>query len=125
MKANYPETLNDRGEIQVESTLRVKGLANVFALGDVADFKEKGAAWAGFQGRIVAANLRALMKQGPGAALKKYKLPMADTSIVLTLGRYNGVAQLPFVVTTWPWLLRKLKSQTMGVPSARKAIGLS
>ncbi len=125
MKANYPETLNDRGEIEVEPTLRVKGLANVFALGDVADFKEKGAAWAGFQGGVVAANLRALVKQGPGATLKKYKLPMADTSIVLTLGRYNGVVQLPFAVTTWPWLLRKLKSRTMGVPWARKAVGLS
>ena len=125
LKANHPEALNDRGEIQVEPTLRVRGLANVFALGDVADFKEKGAAWAGFQGNIVAANLRALVKLGPSATLKKYKRPMADTSIVLTLGRYDGVAQLPFVVTTWPWLLRKLKSRTFGVPWARKAVGLS
>jgi hypothetical protein len=65
------------------------------------------------------------MKQGPGASVKKYKLPMAETSMVLTLGRYNGVAQLPFVLTTWPWMLRKLKSQNMGVPASRKAVGLN
>jgi apoptosis-inducing factor 2 len=125
MKSHYPAMLNAHGEIQVEPTLLVKGLANVFALGDVADFREKGAGWAAVQSKVLEGNLRALIKNGPGAALKKYKRPMAETSMILTLGRYNGVASMPFGVTAWPWLLQKFKSRTMGVPWYRRAIGLS
>jgi len=78
------------GSIEVTPQLRVKGQANVFALGDVADADLKTAGRAGRAAAVVVANIRAL---GEGAELQDYA--PSPPAIVIPLGPSGGASELP------------------------------
>lgn len=89
---SIPKT--EKGSIEVGSDLRVKGQANIFALGDINDVPEiKLGAFAVIQGKLTANNLVSLL-ENPNAPLKGYK-PHGPMGLV-TLGPKYGAVQMPF-----------------------------
>jgi NADH dehydrogenase len=86
-----------RGRVEVEDDLRVKGLADVFAIGDMAAARQGGeeralpqlAQPAIQEGRLVGDQIRRLLA-GEATAPFRYK----DKGIMATIGRRAAVAQL-------------------------------
>jgi NADH dehydrogenase len=123
MNEQFGLPLDERGRIKVDATLRVEGMANVWALGDGArvpneatpgEFDPPTCQHALRQARRLAKNL--------SGEAKPYRYRMLGQ--VATLGRYKGVAQVPgallrgfpgwFVTRTYhlyqlPLLTRKLR----------------
>ncbi len=87
-----------RGRVEVEDDLRVKGFADVFAIGDMAAARQGGeeralpqlAQPAIQEGRLVGEQIRRLLA-GEATAPFRYK----DKGIMATIGRRAAVAQLP------------------------------
>ena len=80
------------GRLVVTPELRLPGVPNVFAVGDVTALPEmKTARLAGMHAEVVAANIRSLI-EGDGG-LRTYD-PAPD-AIVLTLGPHGGVSYIP------------------------------
>ncbi|GGN65729.1 hypothetical protein GCM10010112_27410 [Actinoplanes lobatus] len=79
------------GRLPVTEHLRVTGHDRVFAVGDANDTPElKTARAAGHQGEVAAANIRALIEDGP---LTTYE-PFPD-GVILTLGPSGGAGWIP------------------------------
>lgn len=89
---------DERGFFLVDSTFRIRGLANVFAVGDCAslDGMKKAGVYAVRAGPVIDANLRAMLGDTP---LREYA-PQSDFLSLLNLG--NGEA----VGTKWGVSLR-------------------
>jgi NADH dehydrogenase FAD-containing subunit len=124
LRPHFADALDAAGHIRVEPSLRVVGVPNVFALGDVADFREKGGIWAQFQAKVCVDNLKRLLADPATARLKHYRRPLRATTMVVTLGRKNGVMDLPFGRFRAGWLARAVKARDMLVTRYRKGIGL-
>lgn len=124
LKGHFPEAVDPRGLIRVSTDLRMIGHPRMFAVGDITDLPDKGAMWAKYHAKVAIKNLKRLIASPQTSALAHYKRPMPPTTMLVTLGRNNGVMDLPFGKFRWGWLARKLKGQHMLVPGFRKAIGL-
>nr|ULF48234.1 putative AIF [Gastrodia elata] len=114
--------LDKKGQLMVDSNLRVKGRDNIFAIGDITDVPElKLGFLAEKHALVVAKNLQLLMKGAPEKKLAIYKAspPIA----MVSLGRKSGVAQLPFG-TVSGWIPGKIKSKDLFVGKTRKTLGL-
>lgn len=124
LKAHFPEALDPRGLIGVSPDLRVIGQPRIFAVGDITDLPDKGALWVQYHAKVAIKNLKRLIASPTTSALAHYKRPLPPTTMLVTLGRNNGVMELPFGTFRAGWLVRKLKGEHMLVPRYRKAIGL-
>lgn len=126
MTDHYPSSLNAAGRIRVTPDLRVAGLSDVFALGDITDLDENKMAWhiAG-QVKTAAHNIGVLLAgDARPARLKTYKAQTGNPKMAVTLGSRDGVVHLPGLgVIRWPAFARMAKSGHMLVPKYRKALG--
>ena len=87
MKPNLSATLNERNLIKVNESLRVEGLSNVFAVGDVNDRPvEKTAQNSERQAKLAVSNIRALEAQKPLTSYTSKPTPM-----VISLGKWHGI----------------------------------
>lgn len=84
--------LDEAGNVNTQPTLRVRGLNNVWAAGDVSDVENKQAMKAGSQARHVYANLQAVLT-GSEANVTSYK-PSAMPLLFVTMGKKKGTGQL-------------------------------
>ncbi|KAH0465083.1 hypothetical protein IEQ34_005186 [Dendrobium chrysotoxum] len=116
------QSLDNKGQLMVDANLRVKGSDNIFAIGDITDVPEvKQGFLAEKHAAVAAKNLQLLIKGAPENKLATYK---ASPPIALvSLGRKEGVAQLPFA-TLFGCLPGKIKSKDLFVGKTRKALGL-
>lgn len=117
------DLLTEDGRIPVDAHLRVKGMQNVFALGDVTDLKEvKKAIYINGHVRTAARNIRSALSGRPPKAT--YKAQTGNDIMVVTLGRQGGVAHLPGLGTIRAnWMVRMAKAGDMLVGMYRKKVG--
>uniref|UniRef100_UPI0040566375 FAD-dependent oxidoreductase n=1 Tax=Candidatus Electrothrix sp. TaxID=2170559 RepID=UPI0040566375 len=93
--------LTSTGAIDVESTLQVKGMPNIFAAGDVCSTdEEKTANYADYAGMVAAANVKMLAKGKEQKELMKFPAGIFKGAEILpfvsgaTLGKSSGVMQM-------------------------------
>lgn len=85
---------NDKEAIKVDSTLRVIGKNDIFAIGDITDVPEmKLGSFAIKQAKLTAKNINNLVNN-PEAKLKTYK--PGKTISMIPIGKKLGVVELPF-----------------------------
>ena len=125
LQAHFPDALDERGLIKVSADLRVLDQSRIFAVGDITDLPDKGALWVKYHAKVAIKNLQRLIASPGTLKLAHYKRPMPRTTMLVTLGRRNGVMDLPFGKSRAGWLVRKLKAEHMLVPGYRKEIGLA
>jgi len=116
--------LDGEGRLKVDANLRVEGKSNIFAIGDIANTKEiKQGFLAGKQAGVVVENIKKLCKDPASPKLSVYT-PLAAPFGIVSLGRVQAVAQLPFA-TILGRLPGMLKSKDLFVGKTRKELGLS
>lgn len=117
------EQLSPENRIPVDRHLRVKGMENVFALGDITALNEvKKAIYVIDHLKTVTKNIRSLLAgKSPQAS---YKAQTGNDIMVVTLGRQGGVGHIPVLGTiTAGWLIRLIKAKDMLVDMYRKKVG--
>ncbi|KAJ4816145.1 FAD/NAD(P)-binding oxidoreductase family protein [Rhynchospora pubera] len=117
------ESLDDKGRLQVDKNLRVRGSQIVFAAGDITDVPEiKQGYLAQAHAMVIAKNIKLLIN---GSAENKLATYTANSSApaLVSLGRKGGVAQLP-CFTVSGWLPAFIKSRDLFIGKVRKEIGL-
>ncbi|KAF8641911.1 hypothetical protein HU200_067621 [Digitaria exilis] len=119
------EHTDEEGHIKVDDHLRVGGLKNVFAVGDITDVPEaKQGHLAQRQAMVVSRNLRLLVK---GGACKEEKLhrykPCPKAPITVTLGRRDALAELPFM-TLIGHIPGAVKPRDLFISRTRRMMGL-
>jgi NADH dehydrogenase FAD-containing subunit len=116
-----PEHLLDENKYLIlESSLRVKGLHNIWGVGDVgnADVKQLGPLEA--QVIVLAQNLDAALSGNSTAAWKEYT-PSTKVMMAVSLGKAAGTGQMG----GWKlpgFLIAMMKSKTLAVPDKPRAI---
>lgn len=80
------------GRLIVNNHLQIDGYENIFAIGDICDKEDKFAYLAGQQGEYVGKLIPSIHQKKTN--LKEYQ-PHTNRAIFLSLGRNNGVGQLP------------------------------
>ncbi|PZG20242.1 NAD(P)/FAD-dependent oxidoreductase [Nonomuraea aridisoli] len=91
LRGSLAAARDERGYVRVDERLRVAGHERVFAVGDIADADRKMAGFAGAQGELLAANLRALIT-GEGEQQDYERRPPV---ILVPLGPEGGAGYLP------------------------------
>jgi NADH dehydrogenase FAD-containing subunit len=113
----------DAARIAVDEHLRVAGIENVFAVGDVTSLPEpKMGLWAGKHAAVVIQNLRRLLRGDSCKAV--YRPATGSKTMLVTLGRRHGTGHLPFGDFTNSWFARQVKSRDMFIGRYRKGVGL-
>ncbi|KAG8904173.1 hypothetical protein FRB99_002121 [Tulasnella sp. 403] len=121
-----PTILTNSHTVRVLPTLRVplaNGKANVFALGDIIDWKEqKMLAKVPSHASVVVANLLASVQGKAGTS--QYKGFME--AIGLPFGPTGGITYLPLLwgITLGDWFTAFLKSKTLFVENAQKMMNM-
>ncbi|XP_062172212.1 uncharacterized protein LOC133877810 [Alnus glutinosa] len=114
--------IDTHGRLMVDENLRVKGQKNIFAIGDITDIPEiKEGFLAQKHADVAAKNLKLLMTGGNESKMATYK--PSSAMAVVSLGRRDAVAQLPFatIIGRIPgWI----KSGDLVVGRTRKQMGL-
>ncbi|CAN8255120.1 unnamed protein product, partial [Cochlearia groenlandica] len=121
-QTNLKDKLDGKGRVMVDEYLRVNGLKNVFAIGDITDIMEMKQGYIAEKHASVATNnIKLLMSGGNEKKMSSYK-PGSDIAII-SLGRKDSVAQFPFMTVSGcvPGLI---KSKDLFVGKTRKARGL-
>ncbi|KAJ7578203.1 FAD/NAD(P)-binding domain-containing protein [Mycena floridula] len=106
-------SVSENGKIKLHKTLQLKNHPDIFAMGDVADFKEQSQSMKAMgHAKIVAANIISYFN---GKPLTEYKgtFEMA----VITNGRTSGVAYVGLLwgIVMGGWFAKMIKSQTLFV----------
>lgn len=118
LQAELPDILDGKGLIKVDSYMQVQGYENLYALGDCSNLDtNKHGYVARIQGTMLA---EMLLKAAAGKKVKPYKTP--SFAIITTTGTDSGVAQMPFGVLTWNFIVN-LKQKDLGIGEIYKAIG--
>lgn len=118
LQADLSDILDGKGLIKVDSSMKVQGYENLYALGDCANLdKNKHGYLANVQGAMLA---DALLKSAKGKQIKPYKTP--SFAIITPTGTDTGVAQMPFGVTTAKFIVN-LKQKDMGISTMYKTFG--
>lgn len=116
--------LDERGNLKVDSSLKVEGFDKVFALGDIISIKgesiPKLAQTAAEQAKVVADNIEATLE---GRSLKKYKFKLKGQLISLGEGRAVGVVGNIFIKGRLVYFLRCM-AYLVKVPSFKNRISL-
>ncbi|RVW70604.1 Apoptosis-inducing factor 2 [Vitis vinifera] len=116
------DNLDGHGKLVVDDNLRVRGLKNVFAIGDITAIPEIQQGYLAQRHAVVAAkNIKMLMSGEKETKLATYK-PGSAIAIV-SLGRRDAVAQLPFA-TICGCIPGMIKSRDLFVGKTRKQMGL-
>ncbi|XP_062091725.1 uncharacterized protein LOC133797724 [Humulus lupulus] len=117
------DSLDTHGRLMVDENLRVKGHKNVFGIGDITDIKEMKQGYiAEKHAEVTAKNLKVLLNGGNESKMVKYK--GSFQAALVSLGRKEGVAELPFV-TISGCIPGKIKSGDLFVGKTRKQLGLN
>uniref|UniRef100_A0A0E0MCQ0 FAD/NAD(P)-binding domain-containing protein n=1 Tax=Oryza punctata TaxID=4537 RepID=A0A0E0MCQ0_ORYPU len=120
------EHVDGEGKVTVDEHLRVGGLRNVFAIGDITDVAEaKQGYLAQRHAMVVSRNLRLLVKGG-GESNKERKLhryKASKANITVTLGRRDALAELPFM-TVIGHLPGVIKPRDYFIARTRRMMGL-
>lgn len=109
--------------IPMDEHMRVQGMENVFAIGDITAYDEvKKAIYVIDHLKVVTKNIRAALK---GEALKAtYKAQTGNDIMLVTLGRNGGVAHFPVLgMVKANWLIRLIKGKGMLASMYIKKIG--
>ncbi|GMH12684.1 hypothetical protein Nepgr_014525 [Nepenthes gracilis] len=115
--------LDKNGRLMVDEHLRVKDHRNIFAIGDITDTQEiKQGYFAQKHALKAGKNLKILLAGGNESKMLKYQ-PPSSTWAVVSLGRKEGVAQLPFM-TISGCIPGRIKSKDLFVGRTRKLLGL-
>ncbi|KAJ7561187.1 hypothetical protein O6H91_03G017500 [Diphasiastrum complanatum] len=118
----FKSSLDSNGRLKVDTSLRVEGRNNVFAIGDIANTEEIKQGYLALKhAQLTAENIKKLIKN-PDSKLSTYK-PLATPMGAVSLGRTLGVAQLPFG-TTIGRLAGMIKSKDLGVGKTRQGLGM-
>ncbi|CAL9174113.1 unnamed protein product [Musa hybrid cultivar] len=117
------DSMDKYGQLMVDEHLRVKGRNNIFAIGDIIDVPErKQGVLAQRHAMVVAKNLKLLLKGGnKEIKLSKYRPTVSITMV--SLGKKDAVAQLPFTTMTG-FLPGLIKSRELFLRKTRKLLGL-
>ncbi|KAG0601793.1 hypothetical protein M758_11G140100 [Ceratodon purpureus] len=117
--------LDNEGRLKVDANMRLEGKSNMFAVGDIANTKEiKQGYLAGKQAGVVVENVKKLSKDlAKAPKLAVYK-PLETPFGIVSLGRYEGVAQFP-IMTIAGRMPGMIKSKDLFVGNARKDLGLA
>lgn len=114
------DCIDDKGRLMVNPDMRVKGHANIFAIGDISDVKEmKQGYLAQIHADIVAKNIKLLMNGKDKLTPYKSGTQMA----IVTQGKKEGVAQIS-CLTMSGRIPGMMKSGDLFVTKTRKALGL-
>ncbi|XP_024378258.1 uncharacterized protein [Physcomitrium patens] len=121
------QLIDSDGRLKVDRHLRLEGKSNIFAVGDIVNTKEiKQGFLANKQAGVVADNIKRLIQAPTQPKLAEYE-PLSTPFGIVSLGRYEGVAQLP-IVPQLPILGRlpgMLKSKDLFVTKTRAELGVS
>lgn len=91
LRGALAEARDGGGQVKVDEHLRVSGQERIFALGDITDADLNMAGFAGAQGELIAANIKALIAgDGELAAYERW-----PTVIIVPVGPEGGAGQLP------------------------------
>lgn len=124
MTKHLSACLDERGQIKVGADLMVHGYSHIFALGDVTSLPEKGGLWVQFQSKVMIDNMKRLLSKPHGTKLKSYKPPFASSTMVITLGKNNGVMDLPVGKYRMGCMSRAIKGRYMLVDKYRSKVGV-
>eukprot|EP00172_Hildenbrandia_rubra_P002732 Plantae.Rhodophyta-Hildenbrandia_rubra.ctg38129.p1 GENE.Plantae.Rhodophyta-Hildenbrandia_rubra.ctg38129~~Plantae.Rhodophyta-Hildenbrandia_rubra.ctg38129.p1 ORF type:complete len:385 (-),score=86.61 Plantae.Rhodophyta-Hildenbrandia_rubra.ctg38129:394-1548(-) len=118
------DKLDGRGFIDVDEFFRVKGMSNVFALGDCCNASAKKlVAEIGFQNKTVAANVvETLVAASAKKEAKLSKYSPGPNIICTVLGRKAGVATTPVGATTL--ILPFIKNRNLFVSMQKSRSGI-
>jgi NADH dehydrogenase FAD-containing subunit len=117
-----PDILDARKRIRVGASLEVNGRPGWYAIGDASSVEDpKNGSNAVAQGEYVAAHLLASLNPGQ-KTVKSYRT--GKLVVVVPIGRTRGVAQLPFGVVTWKFLIN-LKRKDFFVGRYRRELGVA
>ncbi|KAL5709156.1 hypothetical protein ACHQM5_019876 [Ranunculus cassubicifolius] len=117
-------SLDNKGRLMVDENLRVRGQKNVFAVGDITDIQEmKQGYLAQEHAKAVAKNINLLITEGDEKKMAVYKPTKGKGMALISLGRKEGIAQLPFMTVggRFPGMM---KSGDLFVGKTRKTMGV-
>ena len=119
LKGELPSILNERGQVKVDSNMKVEGYDNLFALGDCStlDVRKHG-----YLASVQGAHLAdALLKSAAGKTPKAYGKP--PLLVITPTGVDTGVAELPFfgLITTLKFIINLKKD--MGIKNILQLLG--
>ncbi|XP_010520465.1 PREDICTED: apoptosis-inducing factor homolog A-like [Tarenaya hassleriana] len=116
------DNMDGYGRLMVDGYLRVEGLKNVFAIGDITNIEEMKQGYIAEKHASVAAkNIKLLMSGERENKMSMYKT--GPEIAIVSLGRWDAVAQFPFI-TVAGCLPGFIKSRDLFVGKTRKARGL-
>ncbi|KZS91692.1 FAD/NAD-P-binding domain-containing protein [Sistotremastrum niveocremeum HHB9708] len=124
IKSLGTKALTPYGRVNVKPTLQVEGETNVFAAGDVIEYKEqKQVAKAAGHAPVIIENVIALLSGSSPS--KEYKGSME--AILVTNGKNGGAGYMGMLwgVKLGDYLTAKIKSKTLLVGYAKAAVGLA
>lgn len=107
--------LDESGWLKVDDSLKVEGVNDVYALGDIINRKTKKTMHIDGQAAVLTANLASDIN-GSGTR-KIYATPKEDLMIV-PIGKSGGSGQLKFFVP-WGWMVAKIKGHDYFMSQAR------
>ena len=124
MKPSMANILNDRGFVNVNEYLEVKGYNHLYALGDIADVGEAKLGYlAAKQGVYLARMIADKLSQAAKGKSKSFKAYSLNPLMALIpVGQKQGVVQLPFAVTTNNCLMN-IKQKDLFVSKVYKGLG--
>ena len=118
LREELSDALNQKGQVMVDSYMKVNGYDNLYALGDCSDLDtHKHGYLASVQGKMLA---DAIIKTANGKKVKAYKTP--PIFVVTPTGQESGVAQMPFGVTSMNFFVN-LKQKDMGISNMLRIFG--
>jgi apoptosis-inducing factor 2 len=117
------QVLNEHGQVKVRPTLQLTEYDDIFAIGDITDWKEqKQVAKYGAHAGVVVANILSIFTgQAP---TKLYK--GSPELIVITNGANGGAGFFGFLwgIVLGNWFAKAVKSKGLMIDMARKNMGL-
>ncbi len=116
----FRNSLNKQGYINVDAYLKLQGQTHLYAMGDVANVGEGKLGYLAIkQGEYIA---KSIIRERKGKKVSTYKLnPLA---VLIPVGQSQGVAQLPFGVTSWNPLIN-IKQKDLFISKTYKSFDVS
>ncbi|KAK0208923.1 hypothetical protein DFS33DRAFT_1306417 [Desarmillaria ectypa] len=120
--SSLPGAITDKGFVKIKPTLQLASYPEIFALGDILDWKEqKQAAKANAHAALISANVLSYLD---GKHLKEYK--GSYELILVTNGKNGGAAYFGVLwgIVLGDWAAKLSKSKTLLIPMFQASQGL-
>ncbi|RAH79981.1 FAD/NAD(P)-binding domain-containing protein [Aspergillus japonicus CBS 114.51] len=114
--------LDEKGWVNVDEELRVRGVENVYAAGDITSYPARLAQRAGEQAGIVAHNLVVEIGGGGAAAGKRKRFAPGRAMMVVPIGAAGGTGELWFGWVPFVWLVRLVKGRDFFIAKAKSLV---